>query len=79
MPVSDGTGTVTAPILATTAGGSKSIIALSGPLTDGHPADPRLAALRDSGSDIPIIVENELVVRGNLPFATRNVQQKIGG
>lgn len=79
VPVSAGTETVTAPILATTSGGSKSIVALSGPLTDGHPADPHLAALRDSGSDIPIIVENELVVRGNLPFATRTVQQKIGG
>lgn len=78
VAVETGTGTVTAPILVTGPGGRRSIIALSGPLTDGHPADPEIGAFRDGGADIPILIENELVVRGNLPFATRNVRQKIG-
>lgn len=78
VPVASREGTVIAPILARTEAGEKFIIALSGPLTDGHPADPRIAELRDSGSEIPVIVENELIVRGNLPAATRNVQQKLG-
>ena len=78
VPVETGVGTVTAPILVTGPGGRRSIIALSGPLTDGHPADPEIGAFRDGGADIPILIENELVVRGNLPFATRNVRQKIG-
>lgn len=70
-------GPLTAPILASVAGRSY-IIALSGPLTSDHPADPSIAAYRAGGGGIPVIVENELVVRGNLPAATRNVLQRIG-
>jgi len=72
-------GAIEAPILAETANARKFIVALSGPLTAGHPADPQIRKLLESGSDIPIIVENELLVRGNLPAATRNVQQQLGG
>ena len=78
VPIETDAGTVTAPILATGPGGRRAIIALSGPLTDDHPADPDIAAFRERGADIPILIENELVVRGNLPFATRDVRQKIG-
>lgn len=70
-------GTLTAPIVATTTAGQY-IIALSGPLTTDHPADPDIANFRDNGGSIPVIVENELIVRGNLPWATRSVLQKIG-
>ena len=65
-----------APILAENKG-KKFVIALSGPLSSGHPADPMIAELRDSDSDYVVIVENELVVRGNLPNATRNIQQSL--
>lgn len=70
-------GTLTAPIMATTASG-RYVIALSGPLTTDHPADSEIASFRDNGGSIPVIVENELIVRGNLPWATRSVLQKIG-
>lgn len=70
--------TVEAPILAENKG-KKFVIALSGPLSSGHPADPMIAELRDSDSDYVVIVENELVVRGNLPYATRSVYQQLGG
>jgi hypothetical protein len=70
-------GTLTAPIMATAATG-RHIIALSGPLTTDHPADSDIASFRDNGGSIPVIVENELIVRGNLPWATRSVLQKIG-
>ena len=69
---------LTAPILARDAAGQMFIIALSGPLTNDHPADPAIAEFRADSGDIPVIVENELTVRGNLPAATRNVQQKMG-
>lgn len=69
---------VTAPIFAECKG-RKVVVALSGPLTTGHPADPAIAALRDSGSEYQVIVENELVVRGNLPMATRTIYQQITG
>jgi len=70
--------TVKVPILAEHKG-KKFVVALSGPLTSGHPADPLIGELRDSGSEYTVIVENELVVRGNLPNATRNVYQQLGG
>ncbi len=69
---------VKAPILAEHKG-KKFVIALSGPLTSGHPADSLIGELRDSGSECTVIVENELVVRSNLPNATRNVYQQLGG
>lgn len=74
---SDG-ATLTAPILAETVRGEKFIVALSGPLTADHPADAAIAEYRTNGGSIPVIVENELVVRGNLPAATRSVLEKIG-
>ena len=77
--ISIGSGTpVTAPILAEYEG-KKVVVALSGPLTTGHPVNPAIAELRDSGSEYQVIVENELVVRGNLPMATRTIYQQITG
>ncbi len=67
---------VAAPILATTRGGRRFVIALSAPLTPHHPADSSVAVLGASG-EIPVILENELLVRGNLPAATRNVMTKL--
>lgn len=67
--------TLTAPILAEV-GQHKFIIALSGPLTDEHPVDAAIDQLRSAGN-IAVIVENELVVRSNLPHATRSVLQKL--
>ena len=63
---------VTAPILAVTTDGRTTMIALSAPLTPGHPADPHIAMLQSTG-ELRLIVENELVVRGNLPAATRRI------
>lgn len=75
--VSYGSGkTLDVPILVET-GGRKYVIALSGPLTTGHPADERVADLRDSGTEYLVIVENELAVRANLPAASRNVLQQL--
>lgn len=71
-------GTIIAPILASAPGDRQAIIALSGALTDDHPADLEVAAFRESGPSIRILVENEMVVRLNLPFVTRRVQQEIG-
>ena len=72
-------GGLVAPILATTNTGNRFIIVLSGPLTSGHPVDPAIAEYRDNGGTIPVIVENELVVRGNLPSVTNVVRYAIEG
>ena len=67
---------VRAPILATTADGRRLIIALSAPLTPRHPADASVADL-ESTEGLPLIVENELIVRGHLPAATRRVMAAL--
>jgi hypothetical protein len=67
---------VTVPILATRKDGKRYAIALSGPLTSGYPADPDLVALTEAAGAPELIVVNELLVRGNLPTATREVQQR---
>jgi hypothetical protein len=79
VPLQTNIGTVVVPILAKFSGGKQFAIALSGPLTTDFPDDPKLTELRDSGGSIPVIVINELVVRGNLPAATRDVQAKMSG
>ena len=73
-----GAGDVEVPILATRTDGQRFVIALSGPLTADHPADPSIREMREKASDIQVIVMNELLVRGNLPAATREVQQRLG-
>ena len=67
---------VTAPILATNRDGRWAIVALSAPLTPLHPTDTALASLASTGR-FTVIVENELVVRGNLPAATRRVLTQL--
>ena len=71
-PLRTAGATVIAPILATTKDGRQFVIALSDPLTPHQPADASIAAL-DSSRELPVIVENELIVRGNLPAATRRI------
>ncbi len=76
-PVSVSGTTLTAPILAEGTGGDQFVIALSAPLTPGRPADPSVAEALANGA-IPVIVENELIVRANLPAATGNVIRRLG-
>ena len=66
------------PILAVTSTGDRFVIALSGPLTIDHPAVEFLPELVAQSGDLKLIVVNELLVRGNLPAATRDVRQRIG-
>ncbi len=66
------------PILAVAKSGKRFAVALSGPLTVDHPAEASIRALREKATDLHFIVVNELLVRGNLPAATREVRQFIG-
>jgi len=66
------------PILAATNRGERFAIALSGPLTTDHPAATGVAEIVQQASDLGLVLINELLVRGNLPAATRDVQQRIG-
>ena len=73
-----GHGPVEVPILAITSTGERFAIALSGPLTNDHPAAPSLRELLEQTGDLQPIVVNELLVRGNLPAATREVRHRLG-
>jgi Domain of unknown function (DUF1998)/Helicase conserved C-terminal domain len=64
-----------APILAIRADGTQIAIALSGPLTPQHPANSDWLQLASAPE---LLLVNELLVRSNLPAATRQVQQRIG-
>ena len=75
-PVSVSGTSLTAPILAERTGGQQFVIALSAPLTPGHPADSLVAAA-PADRAIPVIVQNELIVRANLPAATRSVIHRL--
>ena len=68
---------LTAPILVELSDGRKFVVALSGPLTTNHPSDSNLDLLINN-NEFPLIVVNEIVVRGNLPAASQSVFQKIG-
>jgi hypothetical protein len=43
-----------------------------GLLTSDHPAPPSVRELREEADNIPVIVIDELLVRGHLPAATRS-------
>ena len=73
-----GMGNIEIPILATTKSGERFAIALSGPLTTDHPASPSIREMREKSANIPVIVINELLVRGNLPAASREVRRRLG-
>jgi ATP-dependent helicase YprA (DUF1998 family) len=74
-----GHGIVEVPILAVGKDGERYAIALSGALTDGHAADPTVAAIQFDPDAIRVQVINELLVRGNLADATRKVKAQLEG
>jgi len=73
-----GQNPVEVPILATTSSGERFVIALSAPLTTDHPAAPSVREVLALDTDLRPIVVNELLVRGNLPAATREVRARLG-
>lgn len=70
-------GEMELPILATLKNGERFVVALSGPLMPDHPADPSIALLREARDGLKVVVVNELLVRSNLPAATRQVQDRL--
>jgi len=67
-----------APILVTNGSGRQFIVGLYGPLTPDEPCDEALRDLKEFGANIPVILEDELVVRRNLPTATARLLELIG-
>lgn len=73
-----GIGTIVAPILADNEGSSeRCVIALSNPLTPDKPATSELRELQEYSAGIPLILEDEIIVRRNLPHATSQVMDVL--
>ena len=77
-PLQVGERQIVAPILAETRSGGRSVIALSAPLSSDDPADPALRVLYEGDIGVELILKNELLVRGNVAAATRDIVQRIG-
>jgi hypothetical protein len=69
---------VVAPILVTTAAGAQFAICLHGPLTPNEPTDAALKNITEYATSLAVHLEDELVVRRNLPSATRKLIKKLG-
>ena len=73
-----GLGDVIAPILVTNASGAQFAIGLHGPLTPNEPTDADLKDIMEYATSLTVHLEDELVVRRNLPFATQKLIEKLG-
>lgn len=73
-----GLGEVVAPILVTNSKGARFAIGLHGPLTPDEPTSADLKDLKEYATSLTVHLEDELIVRRNLPFATHRLIQKLG-
>jgi len=73
-----GLGEVVAPILVTDSKGARFVIGLHGPLTPDEPTNPDLKDLKEYATSLTVHLEDELIVRRNLPFATNRLIQILG-
>ncbi|MGY0633667.1 DEAD/DEAH box helicase [Luteimonas sp. A478] len=58
--------------------GGMIVVGLSSALKEGHAADSHVRALQEKGGDFGVVVVNELLVRSNLPAATKSVCTRLG-
>ncbi|MES0875434.1 DUF1998 domain-containing protein [Sinimarinibacterium thermocellulolyticum] len=73
-----GLGDVVVPILVTNVSGAQFAIGLHGPLTPNEPADADLKEIKEYATSLTVHLEDELIVRRNLPFATQKLIEKLG-
>jgi hypothetical protein len=71
-----GKNKIAVPILATAKDGRQIAIALSAPVAINYPDAASIRQLQET-AEVRVIVVNELLVRGNLPAATREVRQSL--
>lgn len=74
-----GGATLTAPIFCRIkSSGRIVVVGLCSALKEGHAADPDVHRLQEAGEGSEVLIVNELLVRSNLPAATRRVRETIG-
>ena len=74
----DGLPIVTAPVLVKHANGFEFVLGLRNPLTPDEPGDDALRDFKEMSATVPVRLVDELVVRKNLPAATREVMAYLG-
>ncbi len=72
-----GLGEVLAPIFVSNLNGSQFAIGLHGPLTPSEPIDTSLKDIMEYSTSLTVFLEDELVVRRNLPRATQELIKKL--
>ncbi|HKX46487.1 MAG TPA: DEAD/DEAH box helicase [Planctomycetota bacterium] len=72
-----GLGDVVAPILVTNARGAQFAVGLHGPLTPNEPTDAGLKDVMEYATSLAVHLEDELIVRRNLPAATRKLIEML--
>ncbi len=77
--IDTGSGNLKVPILITTTDDREFVVALSSPLVDDRPADRTLTEFYAGEGGVNFVLENELLVRSNLPAATQKVLERIQG
>ncbi len=75
--ISTPNGPIEVPILASTKSGTASIVALAGPLTNDYPANKAVRDIVNNKVKVRLVLVNELLVRNNLPAATREVEHRL--
>lgn len=73
-----GLPTIDAPILVTRTDGSTVVIGLHDPLTPDDPGNDALREFKESSTSVPVRLVDELLVRKNLPAATRQIIDQLG-
>ncbi len=72
-----GLGDVVAPILVTNSRGARFAIGLHGPLTPNEPTNSDLKDIKEYATSLTVHLEDELIVRRNLPYATQKLIEKL--
>lgn len=79
VEIMDGDRKYFAPILCRLKSDSVMVVVgLSSALKEGHAADADVRALQDVDGGIDVVVVNELLVRSNLPAATKSICVRLG-
>jgi hypothetical protein len=76
VSVTVGSKSLVIPVMAERSDKKRFAIALAAPLASNHPADAKLAEL-ETKAEIPLILANELLVRGNLPTTTTEIERQV--
>tara|TARA_B100000315_G_C14543817_1_gene572237 strand:- start:504 stop:1463 length:960 start_codon:yes stop_codon:yes gene_type:complete len=72
-----GIGSVCAPILLSTEGEDRVIVAVNHPLTSQYLSDPILSEVQETSGDVQVFLADELLITRNLPAVSSRIMDEI--